>query len=132
MSFTTNQSLGHLLQGLNSSNTVQLTYHRYYTSNLTLSWRRPLSYRNQPINLQSKSMDWFLYDIGLRHERVKLHDKPRPKSQDMFLKIQLMKYPDYLFGIILKECSPYKTGNKDNFGLFCRWNKWLVSSSLFK
>ena len=35
---------------------------------LTLSWRRPLSYRNQ-----SKSMDWFLYDNGLRHERVKLH-----------------------------------------------------------
>ena len=30
---------------------------------LTLSWRRPLSYRNQ-------SMDWFLYDNGFRHERV--------------------------------------------------------------
>ena len=29
---------------------------------LTLSWRRPLSYRNQSIDLQSKSMDWFLYD----------------------------------------------------------------------
>ena len=29
---------------------------------LTLSWRRPL---------QRKSMDWFLYDNGLRHERVK-------------------------------------------------------------
>ena len=40
---------------------------------LTFSWRRPLSYRNQPINLQSKSMDWFLYDNGLRHERVKLY-----------------------------------------------------------
>ena len=37
---------------------------------LTLSWRRPLSYRNQPIDLRSKSMDWFLYDNGLRHERV--------------------------------------------------------------
>ena len=36
---------------------------------LTLSWRRPLSYRNQPIDLQRKSMDWFLYDNGLRHER---------------------------------------------------------------
>ena len=23
-------------------------------------------------DLQSKSMDWFLYDNGLRHERVKL------------------------------------------------------------
>ena len=38
---------------------------------LTLSWRGPKSYRNQSIDLQSKSMDWFLYDIGLRHERVK-------------------------------------------------------------
>ena len=31
-----------------------------------------LSYRNQPIDLRSKSMDWFQYDNGLRHERVKL------------------------------------------------------------
>ena len=40
------------------------------TVTLTLSWRRPLSYRNQSIDL-SKSMDWFLYDNGHRHERVK-------------------------------------------------------------
>ena len=33
---------------------------------LTLSWRRPLSYRNQSL----ESMDWFLYDNGTRHERV--------------------------------------------------------------
>ena len=38
---------------------------------LTLSRRKPLSYRNQSIDLRSKSMDWFLYDNGLRHERVK-------------------------------------------------------------
>ena len=38
---------------------------------LTLSWRRPLSYRNQFTDLGSKSMDWFLYDNGLRHERFK-------------------------------------------------------------
>ena len=31
---------------------------------LTLSWRKPISYRNQSIDLR------FLYDIGLRHERV--------------------------------------------------------------
>ena len=31
---------------------------------LTLSWRRLLLYRN---------MDWFLYDNGLRHERVKVN-----------------------------------------------------------
>ena len=39
--------------------------------NLTLSWRRPLSYRNQFIDLLRKSIDWFLYDNSLRHERVK-------------------------------------------------------------
>ena len=39
---------------------------------LTLSWRRPLSYRNQSTDLLHKSMDWFLYN-GLRHERVKWH-----------------------------------------------------------
>ena len=39
---------------------------------LTLSWRGPLPYRSQSIDLQSKSMDWFLYNNGLSHERVKL------------------------------------------------------------
>ena len=37
---------------------------------LTLSWRRPISYRNQSIDLLCKSMDWFPYDNGPRHERV--------------------------------------------------------------
>ena len=37
---------------------------------LNLSCRRPLSYRNQSIDLRSKLMDWFLYDNSLRHERV--------------------------------------------------------------
>ena len=36
---------------------------------LTLSWRRPLSYENQSINMQSKPMLWFLSDRDLRHER---------------------------------------------------------------
>ena len=38
---------------------------------LTLSWRWSLLYRNQSICTQTKSMDWFLYDNVLRHERVK-------------------------------------------------------------
>ena len=37
---------------------------------LTRSWRRSLSYRNQSIYLQSKSINWFLYDRDFRHERV--------------------------------------------------------------
>ena len=39
---------------------------------LTLSWRRLVSYRNNSINLQSKSKDWLLYDNGLHREWVKL------------------------------------------------------------
>ena len=38
---------------------------------LTRSWRRPLSYRNQSIDLHSRSMDWFPFDNGVHHERVK-------------------------------------------------------------
>ena len=37
---------------------------------LTLLQRRSLSYRNQFIDLQSKSMDWLQYDRDFRHERV--------------------------------------------------------------
>ena len=36
----------------------------------TLSWQRSRSYRNQSIDLQSKSRDWFLYHRDLRYERV--------------------------------------------------------------
>ena len=40
-------------------------------NNLALTRRWCLSYRNQSIDLHSKSMDWFLYDKDLRHERIK-------------------------------------------------------------
>ena len=50
---------------------VYTLYYRYVLP-LTLSWRRSLSYRNQSIDLQGKSMNWFLYDKDLRHERVEL------------------------------------------------------------
>ena len=41
-----------------------------FRTHLTLSWRRPLSYRNQSTE---NPMDWFLYDNGHRHERVNLN-----------------------------------------------------------
>ena len=44
--------------------------------NLTLSWRKPLSYRNQSIDLLCKSMDLLLYDNGPRHERVNHQHEP--------------------------------------------------------
>ena len=34
-------------------------------------WQKSLSYKNYTIGLLCKSMDWFLYDMDLRHERVK-------------------------------------------------------------
>ena len=37
----------------------------------THSWWKSLSYRNQTIDLLCKSVDWFLYDRNLRHDRVK-------------------------------------------------------------
>ena len=55
---------------INWESLVFITDKKFHVQ-LTLLWRRPLSYRNQSIDLQSKSMDWFLYDNGLRHERVK-------------------------------------------------------------
>ena len=44
---------------LNKSTTLK------FCPNLTLSWRRSLSYRNQSADLFCKSMDWFLYDRDL-------------------------------------------------------------------
>ena len=38
-------------------------------------WCKSLSYRNQSINLLYKSMDWGLYVMNLRHERVKSNGK---------------------------------------------------------
>ena len=50
------------------------------------------------LSLRSKSMDWFLYDIGLRHERVKrpsLYSQRR--SIDDFVKWQLQKQSPEVF-----------------------------------
>ena len=56
-----NQTLNHFLKNGNSP-----------PERLTLSWRRPLSYRKPVRWFASKSMGWFLYDNGLRHESVKV------------------------------------------------------------
>ena len=41
------------------------------SNSLTLSWRRPYSFKNQSTDSLRNSVDWFLYDDSLRHERVK-------------------------------------------------------------
>ena len=64
----------HAYNWLKSFNKLSFNHARYVnlvSFSLTLSWRRQLSYRNQSIDLLGKSMDWSLYDTGLRHERVK-------------------------------------------------------------
>ena len=58
---------------------------------LTLSWRRPLSYRTQSIVLVGKSMDWFLYDNGLRHEIVKSKDFLYKIFMNIFYKTELLR-----------------------------------------
>ena len=42
----------------------------WVNSVLNLSWLWSLLYRNQSIDLQKKSMDWFLYERNFLHERV--------------------------------------------------------------
>ena len=68
-----------------SYNFKNTLYHNHKTKwekkHLTLSWRRSLSYKNQSIDLQRKSMDWFLYDRDLRHERVKRNSCPTQQKK---------------------------------------------------
>ena len=42
-----------------------------FTGSLTLSWQSPLSHRNQSIDLQCRSVGWFLYDRELLNQRIK-------------------------------------------------------------
>ena len=51
-----------------------------------------LSYSNQFIDLLRKSMDWFLYDRGLHHERVNLILYVfRSNALDFYRKVQTIK-----------------------------------------
>ena len=51
---------------------MQVSIFLTLAATLTPSWQSFLSRRNNSIDLQSKSMDWFLYDSDVRHEKVKL------------------------------------------------------------
>ena len=58
-----------------------------------------ISYRNQSTDLQSKSMDWFLCDNGLRHERVNTphegyNSAKIPKLKKNWRHWHLLKYFD--------------------------------------
>ena len=67
---------------------------------LTLSWRSPYHIETSPlIDMQSKPMDWFLYDRDLRHERV--------NRKLLTHSCKMLKYGQRYFGHhkILKVCS---------------------------
>ena len=68
----------------------------YTLCSLTLSRRRLLSYRNQSIDLRSKSMDWFLYDSGLRLERVNECQGTPFSKQVRYLKFKWIPYRQVL------------------------------------
>ena len=86
---------------------------------LALSWRRSLSYRNESIHLLCKSMDWFLYDRDLRHERVKgtiwtfsniVHERVKSNFfadflQNSYLKIHKKTLVDESFLGEVKACN---------------------------
>ena len=81
---------------------------------LTLSWREPLSYRNQSIDLQSKSMNWFLYDNGLHHEKVK---KPNERNHNVIVSFVLLdgslkKEPNNVRLTHLFSVHPFRTNWK--------------------
>ena len=66
---------------------------------LTLSWWRALSCGNQSNDLLCKSMDWFLYDIDLRDDRVNL-----PSFSQCVLWARLYVTP------LHEKCQPGKYG----------------------
>ena len=61
-----------------------------YLMNLTLSRRSPLLYRNHSIDLLCKSMDWFLYNNGLRLERVKVGLLPSKNVSWLFALVKVL------------------------------------------
>ena len=75
----------------------------YIHNSLTLSWRRPLSYRNQSVDLRSKSMGWFLYDNGLHHEMVKRYGHNMTMHSALFWAETLDTGIHNIFGSLLQE-----------------------------
>ena len=61
---------------------------------LTLSWRRLLSYRNQ----SNKSIDWFLYDNGLRPQSSKFQ-----RFLKIFLLLTSIKWPSLVTSWVLVQ-----------------------------
>ena len=85
---------------------------------LTLLWRRSLLYRNQSIDLQIKSMDWFLYDGDLRHKRVnELHKNTKtPAASVDVIPFRLKIYPKIEFFHLFFSASDLTRWSRLNNG----------------
>ena len=59
-------------KSVSATHCTQILFSISLVETLILPWRRPLPYRNQSIDLQNKSMAWFLYGNGLCHEWVNM------------------------------------------------------------
>ena len=85
--------------------TTSLVWSLALHSLFCLSQEKPLrwkeinthTHRNQYIDLLRKSMDWFLYDSGLRHERVNTEKFHNMKLLKLAVQIQLAFHPCKLF-----------------------------------
>ena len=113
---------------------------------LTLSRRRPLSYRNQSFDLLPKSMDWFLYDNGLRLERAKRMFTQMTEASALScdklssFRIMAMKETEslpyelqyILFKIMLQSVSFNSSWNKNEFSkkLCFTLNRGILSTFL--
>ena len=94
----------------------------YTNQQLSLSWRRPLSYGNQSIDLRRKSMDWFLYDNGLRHERVKLISRRLQKYFKSLFATTVKPFWQHIFKISI--WFPESFGTHHCLSLMIeKWNK---------
>ena len=77
---------------------------------LTLSWRGRYHYRNQSIDLQSKSINWFLYENGPRHEWVKLIQMGMCVTQLLCTNIWLEVFSErYMLQYVLHTCYIFFT-----------------------
>ena len=79
---------------------------------LTLSWRRSKSYRNQSIDLQSKPIDWFLYDRDLRHERVDVKLALREKLRRLLGRIWEHRKISYMWKVVILKRRSHNKNQK--------------------
>ena len=89
---------------------------------LTLSWRRSLLYRNHSIDLISKLTDWFLYDRGYHHERV--------KHSSGIIRMRILNPLRYLYFYSSgRNALSKRTANKKNI---CKIREWSWTSNRAK